>query len=55
MESREEVRRESQKEKGREEQVREVRRRKIQVHEKVRKSRNTVFFSYVLWLPWVEK
>jgi len=43
-------------EKKKEDQRREsLRREKIQVREKVRKSQNTVFFSSDLWLRRVEK
>ena len=42
-------------EQGRNSDVEKVRREKMQVREKVGKSRNTVFFSTVLWLRRVEK
>ena len=40
---------------GRNSDVEKVRREKVQAREKVGKSRNTVFFSNVLWLRRVEK
>jgi hypothetical protein len=38
------------KSRGEKSQKKKGRRKKIQAHEKVEKSRNTVFFSNVLWL-----
>ena len=50
------VREEKRREEKKEDQGRErVRRQKMQVREKVGKSRNTVFFSTDLWLRMVEK